>query len=99
MVTQALPTSSNLSEIFASVDQIALTTLLSNKAVERSLTHKLEDARDGLQNRLIEILTAYKGAMTAGGAGAAAQLPIPDNMKMLPILILGLLKNVSRHLA
>lgn len=31
--------------------------------------------------------------MTAGGAGAGAQLALSDNMKMLPVLMLGLLKN------
>jgi protein transport protein SEC24 len=95
VVTHALPTTSNLSEIFASVDQIALATLLSNKAVERSLTHKLEDARDMLFQKLVEILISYKSSMTAAGAGASAQLAIADNMKLLPVLVLGLLKNVS----
>lgn len=36
----------------------------------------------------------YKGSMTAAGAGASAQLAVSENMKMLPVLILGLLKNV-----
>lgn len=59
------------------------------------MTHKLEDARDYLYQRLVEILIAYKSSMTAGGAGASAQLAVSENMKMLPVLILGLLKNVS----
>ncbi|KAG7448674.1 CPII coat sec24 protein [Guyanagaster necrorhizus] len=95
VITTALPTTTSLSEVFASVDQIALATLFANKAVERSLTHKLEDARDYLYQRLVEILIAYKSSMTAGGAGASAQLAISENMKMLPVLILGLLKNVG----
>ena len=33
--------------------------------------------------------------MTAAGAGASAQLSVSENLKMLPVLILGLLKNVS----
>ena len=33
--------------------------------------------------------------MTAGGAGASSQLAIAENMKMLPVLVLGLLKNVG----
>jgi hypothetical protein len=33
--------------------------------------------------------------MTSGGAGASAQLAVADNLKMLPVLVLGLLKNVS----
>jgi protein transport protein SEC24 len=83
-----------MSELFASADQIAITTLLANKAVERSLTHKLEDAREALFQKMVDILVAYKQSMTAGGAGASAQLAIAENLKLLPVLILALLKNV-----
>ncbi|OSX60917.1 hypothetical protein POSPLADRAFT_1146807 [Postia placenta MAD-698-R-SB12] len=95
VVTTALPTTNNLSEVFASADQIALATLLANKAVERSITHKLEDARDALFGKMVEILQAYKASMTAAGAGASAQLAIAENLKLLPVLVLGLLKNVG----
>jgi protein transport protein SEC24 len=96
VVTLALPTTSNLSEVFASADQVALATYFANKAVERSLTHKLEDSRDLLFQKLVEILQTYKSSMTAAGAGASAQLAISENLKMLPVMILGLLKNVCR---
>lgn len=33
--------------------------------------------------------------MTSGGAGASAQLAVADNLKMLPVLVLALLKNVG----
>ncbi|KAF8637917.1 hypothetical protein AX17_002539 [Amanita inopinata Kibby_2008] len=95
VITLALPTTSSLSEVFASADQIALATLFANKVVERSLTHKLEDSREYINQRLVDILVAYKSSMTAAGAGASAQLAICDNLKMLPVLVLGLLKNVG----
>lgn len=98
VITQALPTTTNLSEVYASVDQVALGTLLADKAVERSLTHKLEDARDYLFKVLVELLVAYKTSMTAGGASASNQLAIAENMKMVPALVLGLLKNVRHSL-
>ena len=80
--------------MYASADQVAITTFFANKAVERSLTHKLEDARDYIFQKLVELLVSYKTSMTSSGAGASAQLAISDNMKMLPVLVLGLLKNV-----
>jgi len=95
VITLALPTTTNLSEVFASADQVAITTYFANKAVERSLTHKLEDSRDFILQKLVDILIAYKTSMTAGGAGASAQLATSENLKMLPVLILGLLKNVG----
>ncbi|KAF8220019.1 CPII coat sec24 protein [Tricholoma matsutake] len=95
VVTLALPTTTNLSEVFASADQVAIATLLANKAVERSLTHKLDDAREYVYQKLVDILVAYKASMTSGGAGASAQLAVADNLKMLPVLVLALLKNVG----
>ncbi|TFY63547.1 hypothetical protein EVG20_g6270 [Dentipellis fragilis] len=95
VITLALPTTSNLSEVYASADQVAIATLLANKAVERSITHKMEDAREAVFAKLVEILQSYKTSMTAAGTGASAQLAICDNLKMLPVLILGLLKNVG----
>lgn len=95
VVTSAVPTTTNLSDVFASADQVALATYFANKAVEKSLTHKLEDSRDALYSRMVEILTAYKSSMTAAGSGASAQLALCENMKMLPVLILGLVKNVG----
>ncbi|KAI1794435.1 protein transporter SEC24 [Ganoderma leucocontextum] len=95
VVTSAIPTTNSLSDVFASADQIAIATLLANKAVERSITHKLEDARDAVFNKMVEILQAYKASMTAAGAGASAQLAISENLKMLAVLTLGLLKNVG----
>lgn len=97
VITLALPTTTNLSEVYASADQVALATLFANKAVERALTHKLEDSRDYVFQKLVDILVSYKASMTSGGAGASAQLAISDNLKMLPVLVLGLLKNVSCH--
>jgi len=44
---------------------------------------------------MVEILTAYKSSMTAAGSGASAQLALCENMKMLPVLVLGLVKNVG----
>ncbi|KAF8587201.1 protein transporter SEC24 [Ramaria rubella] len=95
VVNLALPTTSNLSDVYSSADEIALATLFANKAVERSISHKLEDARDAITNKLVDILTAYKNSMTAAVGSASAQLAISDNMKMLPLLCLGLLKHVS----
>ncbi|KAG8861073.1 COPII subunit [Serendipita sp. 405] len=93
VVNLALPTTSSISELYSSVDQIALATILAQRAVERSLSHKLEDARDAVANKLVDILSAYRTSMTAGGAGAAGQLAIAENMKMLPVLTLGIVKN------
>lgn len=91
----ALPTTSSLSELYSSADQIAIITLLANKAVERSIHHRLEDARDALMNKLVDIFSTYKATMTSAGSGASPQLSIASNMNLLPILTLALLKHVG----
>ncbi|KAG8720549.1 COPII subunit [Ceratobasidium sp. 394] len=95
VITLAVPTTSNASELYASADQVAIVTYLANKAVERSLSSKLDDARDAVTNKLVDILGTYKSTMTAAGSGASAQLAVSDNMKFLPLLCLGLLKHVG----
>ena len=98
VVNLALPTTTNMSEVYASADQQAIAMLLANKAVERSIHHRLEDARDAVMNKLTDIFTTYKSTMTSAGSGASAQLSIAANMSLLPLLLLGLLKHVGiRH--
>ncbi|KAF8761752.1 CPII coat sec24 protein [Rhizoctonia solani] len=98
VVTLALPTTSNASELYASADQVAIATYLAHKAVERGVSSKLEDARDAVTNKLVDILGTYKSMMTSAGSGASAQLAVAENLKFLPMLCLGLLKHVGlRH--
>lgn len=94
VITLALPTTSSISDLYANVDTVAIATLLADKAVERSMQAKLEDAREAVTNKLVDILGTYKATMTSSGSGASPQLVISENMKFLPLLMLGLLKHV-----
>ncbi len=60
VLTLALPVTANLADLYASASAPALANLLAKMAVERALTSKLEDARDALVNKLVEILQTYK---------------------------------------
>ncbi|KAL1921839.1 uncharacterized protein VTP21DRAFT_10481 [Calcarisporiella thermophila] len=95
VLTLALPVTSQLTELYASADQVAIAALLANKAVERATTSKLDDARDALTNKCVDILGSYKTTMMSAASGAVPQLQITDNLKLLPLLILGLLKHVG----
>jgi protein transport protein SEC24 len=85
----------SLSELYQSADQVAITTLLACKAVERGMSSKLDDARDALTNKCVDILGVYKTHLTAASSGATPNLQISDNLKLLPLLTLGMLKHVS----
>lgn len=95
VITLALPTTDNVANLFASADQTAIATLLACKAVEKTMQSKLEDARDFVNKQLIDMLSAYKAATQAGGSGASTSLAVPHNLRFLPLLVLGLIKNVS----
>lgn len=61
-------------------------------AVERTITDKLEDARNLIISTCVDIMGAYKQAFTS--SGQASQLLIIENLSLLPVLIQALLKNV-----
>lgn len=95
VVNLALPTTSSMSEVYSSADQIAIASLLASKAVERSIHARLEDARDALMNKLVDVFSTYKSTMTSAGSGASPQLSISSSMALLPLLVLGMLKNIG----
>ncbi|KAF2402266.1 COPII component protein [Trichodelitschia bisporula] len=94
VMTLALPTTETLSSVYASADQLAITTYFSHKAVERSLGSGLEAARDALQSKVVEIMQTYRKELAGGNMGGGG-LQLPANLRGLPVLFLGLMKNVG----
>lgn len=94
VITQAMPTTDSIAELYASADQIGVASYLANKAVEKSMSGSLDDARNLVINKLSDMLTVYKNQVTSA-AGASAQLAVPDNLKLLPLLACGLVKHVG----
>lgn len=93
VMTLALPTTTNLSDVYASADQCAITTYFTHKAVERVLSSGLEAARDALQAKVTELLQTFRKELAGGSMGGGLQFPA--NLRGLPILFLGLMKNVG----
>lgn len=93
VMSTALPTTTSLSEVYASADQVAIAAYLANKAVEKSIHARLDDARGLLRSRLTDILSAYRQTMTNTRGGNAAHLMLAQNLSLLPLLVLGLLRN------
>lgn len=93
VLTLSLPTTQNLADVCASADQMAITAYFSHKAVERALGSGLEAARDALQAKIIELLQMYRKELAGGNMGGGG-LQFPANLRALPVLFLGLIKNV-----
>ena len=93
VLTLSIPVTTSMSEVFANADQVAIAALLGKKAVERSLTASLEDTREALFYKAVEIIALYKSAFNQ--STHSAQVMISENLKLLPLLILGMIKNVD----
>lgn len=87
--TLCLPTSANLLDIFYSADQQCIISLLAKMAVDKSVESSLSDAREALINAVTDILTSYKAVQAYPGNG----LLIPNNLKLMPLYVLALLKS------
>ncbi|KAL9624312.1 MAG: hypothetical protein Q9160_001559 [Pyrenula sp. 1 TL-2023] len=94
VMTLALPTTQTLADVYASADQLAITEFFSHKAVERSLGSGLDAARDALQAKMVELLQTYRKELAGGNMGGGG-LQFPSNLRALPILFLGLTKNLG----
>ncbi|XP_050983261.1 protein transport protein Sec24B isoform X1 [Labeo rohita] len=87
--TLCLPVVSQLSEVFAGADIQAISCLLANMAIDRSISSSLSDARDALVNAVVDCLTAYR----ANGSNIQpAGLIAPATLRLFPLYVLALLK-------
>ncbi|KAM4676117.1 protein transport protein Sec24A [Discoglossus pictus] len=87
--TMCLPVVSALSDVYAGADVQAVTGLLANMAVDRSITSSLSDARDALVNAAIDSMSAYRSCvLTAQQPGLLA----PHSLRLFPMFVLALLK-------
>uniref|UniRef100_A0A8C1IM17 SEC24 homolog B, COPII coat complex component n=1 Tax=Cyprinus carpio TaxID=7962 RepID=A0A8C1IM17_CYPCA len=87
--TLCLPVVSQLSEVFAGADIQAISCLLANMAIDRSISSSLSDARDALVNAVVDCLTAYR----ANGSNIQPSgLIAPAALRLFPLYVLALLK-------
>lgn len=93
--TLCLPVTESLSDVMNSADQQCIAGLLSKMAVDRSLTSNLSDARDAFINATVDVLSAYKLAMNL--PSGTNSLVVPQNLTLLPLYILSLLKQVRKE--
>ncbi|XP_062416502.1 protein transport protein Sec24B isoform X2 [Pungitius pungitius] len=87
--TLCLPVVNQLSDVYAGADVQAITCLLADMAIDRSLTSSLSDARDALTNAAVDLLSAYKSNVSNLQQSG---LVLPASMRLFPVYILALLK-------
>ncbi|KFQ20184.1 Protein transport protein Sec24A, partial [Merops nubicus] len=87
--TLCLPVVTTLSDVYLGADVQAITGLLANMAVDRSVSATLSDARDALVNAVIDSLAAYRGAVLGIQQPG---LVAPHSLRLFPLYVLALLK-------
>uniref|UniRef100_A0A7N6AU13 SEC24 homolog B, COPII coat complex component n=1 Tax=Anabas testudineus TaxID=64144 RepID=A0A7N6AU13_ANATE len=92
--TLCLPVVSQLSDVYAGADVQAITCLLANMAIDRSISSNLSDARDALVNAVVDLVTAYKSNMSNLQQSG---LVLPAAMRLFPLYILALLKQTHKQ--
>lgn len=91
----ALPTSTKLEDIYASADQLALTSYYTHRAIEKALASSLADGRELLIKSVVEVLNVFKKDLFPGNFTGGSSLQISTNLRMLPLLLFSLTKHLG----
>lgn len=108
VMTQVLPVTNRSSELMASVNVDTVCNLLSKQAVEVAVKSSLDNARMRLQQTCVDMIrvckegdkrtvSGYPVPPPGGHAGGhdSEEKTIPDNLQLLPLYTLALMKNVA----
>ncbi|XP_037531091.1 protein transport protein Sec24B [Nematolebias whitei] len=87
--TLCLPVVSQLSDVYAGADVQAVTCLLANMAIDRSVSSSLSDARDAVVNAVVDFMSAYRSSVSNLQQSG---LVVPAVMRLFPLYVLALLK-------
>ncbi|XP_069045279.1 protein transport protein Sec24B isoform X2 [Lepisosteus oculatus] len=87
--TLCLPVVNSLNDVFAGADVQAITCLLANMAIDRSVSSNLSDARDALVNAVVDSLAAYRSTTSNLQQNS---LIAPASLRLFPLYVLALLK-------
>ncbi|XP_055611461.1 protein transport protein Sec24A [Uranotaenia lowii] len=91
--TLCIPVTASLSEVMYSADSQCIAGLLAKMAVDRSLSSNLSDARDAFINATVDIFIAFKIAQNL--PQNSGSIVAPENLSLLPLYILALLKHTA----
>ncbi|MBA0606735.1 hypothetical protein Godav_019157 [Gossypium davidsonii] len=91
--TAAAPVVADLGAMYRLADTSAIVSLLCRLAVEKTLTNKLEDARNSLQLRIVKALREYRN-LYAVQHQLGARMIYPESLKFLCLYGLALSKSI-----
>lgn len=92
--TAAAPVVSDLGEMYRLADTGAVVSLLSRLAIEKSLSSKLEEARNSVQLRIVKALREYRNLYSVQHR-LSGRMIYPDSLQFLPLYGLSLVKSTA----
>ncbi|XP_017695952.2 protein transport protein Sec24-like At3g07100 [Phoenix dactylifera] len=92
--TAAAHVVADLGEMYRQADTGAIILLLSRLAVENTLSHKLEDARQLMQLKLVKSLKEYRNLHVVQHR-LGGRLIFPESLRFLPLYVLSLCKSLA----
>lgn len=84
--TMAVPVVTDIAEMYRAVDGGAMGAFMARLGVERSLTVRLQDAREAVMSKLVATLREFK-LLNTQASRAFNRLIFPDSMKLLPLFM------------
>ncbi|KAI3787781.1 hypothetical protein L2E82_00206 [Cichorium intybus] len=92
--TAAASVVADLGEMYRQADTGAIVSLLGRLAIEKSLTYKLEDARNAIQLRIVKALKEYRKLHSVQHR-VGGRMIYPESLKYLPVYGLSLCKSIA----
>ncbi|XP_075673712.1 protein transport protein SEC24 A [Castanea sativa] len=90
--TAAAPVVADLGEMYRQADVGAVVSVLSRLAIEKTLSSKLEDARNSVQLRIVKALKEYRN-LYAVQHRLGGRIIFPESLKFLPLYGLALCRS------
>ncbi|KAI3676429.1 hypothetical protein L1987_86038 [Smallanthus sonchifolius] len=92
--TAAASVVSDLGEMYRQADTGAIVSLLGRLAIEKSLSYKLEEARNAIQLKIVKALKEYR-KLYAVQHRVGSRMIYPESLKYLPLYGLSLCKSTA----
>ncbi|GAB2300923.1 Protein transport protein Sec24A [Dionaea muscipula] len=90
--TAAVPVVADLGEMYRQADTGAIVSVLCRLTIEKTLSSKLEEARNSVQLRIVKALREYRN-LHAVQHRLAGRMIYPESLKYLPLYALALCKS------
>lgn len=90
--TVQMPVTSGLNALYESADVDACVNLLGRVALDKAMASGLQAGLENLQTGCLEVLRAYR-SLCPPHAKSTQTLLLPDNLKLLPLYTLGMMKS------